>query len=502
MQITWKNSVFQGREGESVLETLIRGGADIAFSCRKGSCQVCMMRCASGAPTEVSTTRLRPELQDSGHFLPCLCVPTEDLVIESPDLSVLSLEALVAEREMVRPHILRLRLEPERTIEWHPGQYLRVGDGINARSYSISSVQAEDYFVELHVQVRDGGAVSPWLKSRAVNDTVRIEGPLGDCHWREEWKTRPLIVIATGTGIPAMWGLVRDALRGGQSKILFFAGVRDADDLWLSDEIARHQNADFTFVPCVSNGRVTERAEVVAFKTMSDCEGATLVLCGNPGMVQNARSLGVLAGISREDIFADPFDDASPFWPNDREVYDALGPYEDLWEALGEGVVLRAVLEDFYDEAFEDPELAPYFHNVTKERAISKQYEFLAAMFRGDHAYFGALPFNAHHWMIISDALFDYREKMFERHLRAHHVCENHIRLWGSLHEKFRREIVKSQPRGLIWGDTELAHSGFQREVIMVATVCDGCQAEMGEGTHGMMHVRTGELFCDACGAT
>lgn len=508
-RIKWKGRAYTAQMDETVLDALIRGGAEIAFSCKKGTCQTCIMQALSGEPDQISKARLRPELQASNHFLPCLCVPKEDMSITEPDMSALALDALIAETEWVRPHILRLRLEPEMNISWKPGQYVRVGNGSDKRSYSIASLPDDDYFLELHVQVRENGAVSRWLSSLSPNDVVKIEGPLGEMHWKQEWQDRRIVVIATGTGIPPMWGLIREALKGVHGPISFFAGVRDPEDLWLYDDIVSHVEDDFLFVPCCSGpipaGTESRfhpgRAEVVAFKEPDNYRGAVLLLCGNPGMVENARSLGVLCSMRRADIFTDPFEDSAPIWPNDRALYDSLGPYPELWEALGEGELLRRVLEAFYDEIFEDELIAPYFQNVTKEWAISKQYEFLAAMFRGDHNYFGMLPFNAHHWMIISDELFDYREAIFERYLRDFGVCEEHVRLWGFIHEKFRSVIVKSKSRGMIWGDRELAHEGFSTEVVEVATLCDGCHSEMLEGSHGVMHRRTGQLFCELCSA-
>ena len=49
---------------------------------------------------------------------------------------------------------------------------------------------------------------------------------------------------------------------------------------------------------------------------------------------------------------------------------------------------------------------------VTLTRSIEKQYSFLKACITGEKCYFGNRPRNAHHWMIIDDALFDYRQAL------------------------------------------------------------------------------------------
>ncbi|MFW6058079.1 MAG: hypothetical protein ACOC9W_04410, partial [Persicimonas sp.] len=154
-----------------------------------------------------------------------------------------------------------------------------------------------------------------------------------------------------------------------------------------------------------------------------------------------------------------------------------------------------------YDHTFEDPRLGPFFHNVTKERAISKQYAFLAEVFSGEDNYFGLNPFNAHHWMIISDDLFDYRENLFEQCVRNYGLPEHLVRRWMAFQELFRREMVKSSQRGLIMDGVEHKKEGFSVEEISIGTVCDGCEGIIEAGSKVRMHKRTGKLFCEHCSA-
>ncbi|MEO1303318.1 MAG: hypothetical protein AAFV36_09155 [Myxococcota bacterium] len=136
---------------------------------------------------------------------------------------------------------------------------------------------------------------------------------------------------------------------------------------------------------------------------------------------------------------------------------------------------------------------------MTKARAIEKQYSFLRDLLTGARQYFGEKPFNAHHWMVISDDLFDYRETMLMDIARKHGLPERLIWRWAALHETFRREIVKPAARGVMRGKVEVDLEGFTNEVLDVATVCDGCRGEIDEGETAKMHRRTGELFCLNC---
>src|SRR5271165_5269477 len=101
-----------------------------------------------------------------------------------------------------------------------------------------------------------------------------------------------------------------------------------------------------------------------------------------------------------------------------------------MWEALERGAKLRAILTDFYNEVFQDPKLTPFFHATTIEWVIDHQYAFLAEIFTGERMFFGDRPRNAHHWMVISDELFDYREALMERWLRRHGLADDLIAAW------------------------------------------------------------------------
>ena len=508
--IRYKDAVYRVGGEESVLDALVRGGADVSFSCRKGSCQTCLLRALEGNPGGAARKGLRPELADSGHFMPCLCHPREDLVLVPPDLSAMYVPAVVTEKELLAPTVARLRIETERELEWRPGQYvnLRREDGL-VRSYSIASVAETDYFVELHVRRDADGRMSRWVHDELeVGDGVELQGPLGLCTYREEFSARPLILVGTGTGIAPLFGIVRDALRKGhQGTIRVYHGGRTPEDLYLHDELARlaREHDCLEYVPCLSGddvpagifpGRVTDR---VFARDHADAAGHVVYLCGNPDMVYDARYHAIGAGVRRADILADPFETGQPYIPRDDAKLESVAPDPELWCALDNGTGLRRILEDFYVRVYEDARLGPFFHNVTRKRAIEKQYAFLSDVFSGEENYFGLKPFNAHHWMIISDDLFDYREELFEQCVRRHGLAEHLVRRWMAFHELFRRELVKTTQRGLIIGGVEHDKEGFSVEEISIATICDGCCGEIPIGSTARLHRRTAELFCQSC---
>jgi truncated hemoglobin YjbI len=183
----------------------------------------------------------------------------------------------------------------------------------------------------------------------------------------------------------------------------------------------------------------------------------------------------------------------------ERRRLGDLEPDREMWEALRGGDGLTEILEDFYTRVYADPRLAPFFEGATKARAIEKQYQFLRQIYTGEPVYFGDRPRNAHHWMVISDELFDYREELMATCLRRYGLGEHLVARWRAVEEIFRKQIVKSAPRGKRVGGVELPFDGHDSVELGVGTLCDGCGAAMEQGTTAQYHVRTGRTYCDSC---
>jgi ferredoxin-NADP reductase/truncated hemoglobin YjbI len=437
-------------------------------------------------------------------FLPCCATDVNQVEAKRPNLSLCVQEAVVAETIQAAPDILRLRLEPLNELDWTPGQVIGLMNPSGAaRSYSIVSCK-DDYYIEINLRLHRHGVVSGWAKGLSVGDSVRFQGPTGNVVWREDLAERPLALIGTGTGGGVLAGIARDAvLRGHHGPIRLFHGARSAADLYLPALLADLPQGRIDLVQAASRESVgnapAARITDLAFAAKTDLAGAAVFLCGNPDMVETARIGAVRAGAELDLIHADPFDPPQPYMTTETSKILAIEPDPELWAALEQGVRLTEILTEFYGEVYEDPRLAPFFHRVTKQRAIEKQYNFLQDLFHGTKLYFGEKPFNAHHWMVISDELFDYREKLFFAVVRRYDLAEPLIRRWAAIHETFRREIVKSAPRGILRDGREVSIEGYAREVLDVGAVCDGCFGEVHSGETVLMHTRTGEIFCEKC---
>ncbi len=176
-----------------------------------------------------------------------------------------------------------------------------------------------------------------------------------------------------------------------------------------------------------------------------------------------------------------------------------LSPHPALWAVLGDGKLLRKILEAFYAKVYADRRLASYFSNTTIEWAVDHQYAFMGQIFSGEKMFFGDRPRNAHHWMVIDNDLFDYREAIMMQTLAEHGLTKAQRDEWRSVEEAFRSHIVKDAPWPKKRGGVALPLKGFESIELSSGGMCDECQSELPVGARADYHVRSGHLYCGNC---
>ena len=312
------------RGGETILDALIRGGANVSYSCRRGNCHTCMLQVVGAdagsniAPDfarHLARDRLPKALRDAGVFLPCLTLCDENLVVQRADLTRIFRLCMVAEKTQLANGLLRLRLEPPGIIFWHPGQFVSIKNPAGlSHSYALTSLATVDYVMELHIERAPNGRVSTWLHEMVeAGDWLELQGPSGECHYKSTMQTQSLLLIATGIGGGALLGVARDALsRGHNGPIWLYHGVEEAADLYLTQEFAQLQanHPTVTAVSCVAGpGEVPPhvrrgRASELAFADQPTLDGAVVFLFGSANMVSDAHAVALNRGVAAGDVYA------------------------------------------------------------------------------------------------------------------------------------------------------------------------------------------------------
>ena len=316
-KLTIDEQVFICEPHETVLDALLRENVAISYTCKKGSCQGCLVRSLDSIPPENAQIGLKDTLKKNHHFLACLCHPKQDMVIKIPSQSEFYTEGTVVVNEMLNRNTLLLIIALRDVFEFNPGQFVKLqrADGLT-RSYSIANIPQASNTLEFHIRRLHNGKFSEWLHDEVkVGDSIAVSEAHGHCFYLSGRREQGLLLVGTGTGLAPLLGILNDALiRGHTGPIYLFHGSRDVEDLYRIEEmrLLSEQHDNFHYIPCLSGDDVPEgfksgRVNEVVLASLPDLKGWRVFLCGHPDMVNQMKKMTFLRGAASADIYADPF---------------------------------------------------------------------------------------------------------------------------------------------------------------------------------------------------
>lgn len=291
----------------NLLDALNQAGVAVPYSCRAGSCHACLVQCVKGLPSDSRPDALSDEQRRRGWRLACQCQVVEDLQVETFDPLRDGQPAQVVGLDWLSPTVLRLRLQPERPLRYRAGQHLVLWTaGQVARPYSLASLPEEDRFLEFHLDCRHPGQFSDAARQLQLGDTLSL-GELrgGALHYDPDWQQRPLWLLAAGTGLAPLFGILREALRQDhQGPIRLIHLAHDRPEHYLAKPLAAlAANRAQLSVELWQGAELTAalaQLRLVSRQTLA-------LLCGHPDSVEAFARRLYLAGLPRNQLLADVF---------------------------------------------------------------------------------------------------------------------------------------------------------------------------------------------------
>lgn len=324
------NHSFQADDDQTVLEAALAAGLLLPHGCRDGACGACKGRVLEGEVehAEHASGALSEAERAEGLALFCCARPRGDLVVQARsvtragDIQVKKLPCRVQKLERLAEDVMRieLKLPASENFAFRAGQYIDIllADG-QRRSFSIANAPHDAGHLELHVRRIDGGRFTGHVFETMIEkEILRFEGPLGSFFLRED-STRPIVMVAGGTGFAPIKGIVEHAIRIGlQRPITLYWGARRRDGLYL-DALARSWEAalpGLRYVPVLSDeawegrGGLVHQAVLEDFANLSAHE---VYACGAPALIDAARAdFCGGRGLPEDAFFADAFTFAQP----------------------------------------------------------------------------------------------------------------------------------------------------------------------------------------------
>lgn len=324
--------VLEVKEGQTILDTLLRSGISIPYQCGHGLCSTCKVTILEGEVDhgEASPFALMDFERDEGVALACCATAQSDIVIEAeidvdPDARIIPIQDFDAKVERVEKltgDIIGIWLKLDKDLDFQAGQYinLQVPGVAQPRAFSIASSVSQSDLIELHVRyVPDGKATSFLHNDLNIGDTLKASGPFGRFFVRKS-RTTPVMFIAGGSGLSSPKSMILDLLDTGfKQPIELFHGTRTAADVYdkelfetLSSE---HKNFSYTPVPFdISDesgadwvGEHGALQDVISQKFEGNFKNWTAYLCGPPGMIEVCIRALMQGRLFENDIFTEGF---------------------------------------------------------------------------------------------------------------------------------------------------------------------------------------------------
>ncbi len=225
--------------------------------------------------------------------------------------------AVVIKNEYVADDKRELILQPSEPFSFKPGQYITIlaptPDGKKmGRSFSIASPLGEKNII-LIIKIIPGGLASEYVDHLPAGEEIEYLGPLGRFVLPAE--PQDSLFLATGTGIAPFIPMIHQLLTQTEKKVTLYLGFRHEGNVCYMDLLNGwvQQYPRFSFIPTLSQattpdwsgsvGRVTVhlRAEPGLMRDKH------IFICGNGSMVNEIEQIALNAGVPKEKIFYEKY---------------------------------------------------------------------------------------------------------------------------------------------------------------------------------------------------
>ncbi len=318
--IEFNHNKYESLEGETVLEALLRQGIPIPHGCKSGICQGCLMRYDNYTPTPVEQNGLSASQRQKNLFLSCQCKPKNNIQVYEPSESEANqFKGVLVDKTLLNDSVMRLRIQAN--LDYIPGQYVTLWKAPDAiRNYSLASHPDYEQLLEFHIKRISNGAVSYWVFDELeTGQSIKFSGPIGTCVYpvnisEDQHQIKPMLMIAMGTGLAPILGVLKDALKHQHNKpIHLVVGTTHSNGFYYVDEIHEliksHSNVKSHFISLEGNSNYSTQGNIYDFckQNFPDLKNHWIFVCGKASFVQKMKKQCFLSGAQLSDIYADAF---------------------------------------------------------------------------------------------------------------------------------------------------------------------------------------------------
>lgn len=295
--------IINATPGSILLDALLAARKPIAWSCRAGHCQACLIKASAGEVAASARELLTREQQQAGWLLACQCPVISDMTLELQAPRRDELIAQVIETSLLSHNILRLRIRPQGPFRFKPGQHCMLWLNQHlGRPYSIASLPG-DPWLEFHVRLYEDGAFSVPAAQLAPGELLHIGVASGHLHYAPEWVDHPLLLLSRGTGLAPLSAIARDALNSGHSAPVTLWHW-SSGECYLAAELLQ-LTSDYPQLQIQLRATQDLSSDLAQLGPLN--RQTIALACGSPGFVEQLRKPLFLAGLPGRQLIDEAF---------------------------------------------------------------------------------------------------------------------------------------------------------------------------------------------------
>lgn len=302
-ELRLNNRTITVTRGTNLLDALLDAGEPVAWSCRAGNCQACLIKAIDGKVPLTARKNLEEDQQQAGWLLACQCAVMDDMTLQLHDPARDAVAARVIDVTRISSNILRLRVKPQGPFRFKPGQHATLWlNSQLGRPFSIAS-QPGDPWLEFHLRLSPEGVFTAPVAQLNIGDHLHIGVASGHVHFDPAWADRPLLMLSRGTGLAPVSAITRNALESmytGPIALWHWStqGCYLADELL---ELAAHY-------PQLELHLRTTNELTKDLTRLGPLHRQTIaLLCGSPEFIELLRKPLFLAGLPGPQVLSEAF---------------------------------------------------------------------------------------------------------------------------------------------------------------------------------------------------
>lgn len=224
-------------------------------------------------------------------------------------------EAELQRVTQITPDVKQFVFDVDEDWEFEAGRHISVklerDDEEIERPYNVVNKSEGDELV-LAVKRYPEGEMSPLLHDLNVGQKVQIKPPRGNLTPRS--LERDIVLISTGTGATAMYNILREYLDEGEGKVYYFHGEKTKEKLMFKQqlEMLESENENMELIFALSDEEWHGREGFIqnhVNRYFEDMQDKDYYICGVPAMVVQTKQLLKGAGVSKEHVITEGWED-------------------------------------------------------------------------------------------------------------------------------------------------------------------------------------------------